>query len=87
MGTVDRVRVELIGKQAYVHNVRGSLSNVRWEGPTIYRTYNELPNWVREGIAMLDLAAQDGFIFIELPDVGTHYINAKIYYLDYKGEE
>ena len=90
MVTVDRVRVEVSRDGVSVFelstNVQG---DVAWGNHRTFYAYNEVPEWIREGIAMLDLANADKELNTPtyLDGVGYALPGIKLYYLDYKGEE
>lgn len=90
MGTVDRVRVEVSRDGVSVFDLCTDVpGGVTWGNHRTFYTYTEVPEWIRVGIAMLDLANADKGINTPtvLKDVGYAVPGINIYYLDYKGEE
>ena len=85
-----KVRVEVSRDGVSVFELSiNTQGDVAWGNHRTFYTYNEVPEWIRAGIAMLDLANADKEINTPtvLKDVGYAVPGINIYYLDYKGEE
>lgn len=89
MEIVNRIRVEVARDGVIsMYRITNKSGEIVWHRCAEYSKYNGLPNWIQEGIAMLDLASMDHGLLASVKIEGIGFIvkSTCIYYLDHKGE-